>query len=256
MSRTLAIPRFHLTRGALGAFAVALALHGAWWFLLARYWHPAGSARPLPEAPRLAYLPDARETGEARAFGSPVLFALPTELGFSGGDRLSLDRAPAGLKGMGASPVLQGRPPAENTADGYLPGLEQLVNRTAPVAPVAGEPERAFSLAVGATGFALRIYWPDGTPPVRSGLPGAGVLAALLKDKPWELEALLEFDPQGGVRHVLIEKPTPERERNELVARALRAIRIEGGQASRARVVVQYDQDAVPRTAGSEAVRR
>ena len=74
----------------------------------------------------------------------------------------------------------------------------------------------------------------------------------MLQDRPWEVAALLEFDAQGSVRHVFLEKPTPMRERNEFLARTLRAIRIEnGGVETRARLVVQYDQDGVSRTLGA-----
>lgn len=256
MNATAPVSRFRITPSGVGAFALALALHGLWWFTLARTWHPNLRPESHPTSPALTYLPASSAMSEARHLGSPVLFALPSELGFSGRSGQGLDRAPDALRIAAGEPVLLAQAPSANPAPVFLRSLEQVVASAPSRALPPPEAARAFAVPAGTTGFVLRVYWPDGTPAVRGGLPGAGVLAAVLQDRPWELGAVLEFDAQGGVRHVFIEKPTSSRERNEAVSRALRAVRIDsGGRESRSRVVVQYDQDAGPRAPAGGAGR-
>lgn len=256
MSTPAPAARYRITPSGLGAFALAVALHGAWWFALARTWHPHLSPASTTAAPAMVYLPDSASMAEARSLGSPVLFALPSELGFSGRSGHGLDRAPNALRAAAGEPVLLARTTSATPPPVFLRSLEEVVTSAVPSVVLRPESARTFATPAGTTGFVLRVYWPDGAPAVRGGLPGAGVLAAVLQDRPWELGAVLEFDALGGVRHVLIEKPTLSRERNEAVARALRAIRIDGGgQESRTRVVVQYDQDAGPRAPAGGAGR-
>ncbi len=242
----------------LVAAALALLLHGAWYFLWARPWTPSGTAPRAVEAPRFTYL-TAAQSGrieEERRLGSPVLFALPSAQGFSGNPAASAP-IPAALRTASSETVALTRTLAREDGGNYLRRLDQTVGATAPAPPAtAATTHRAFTTATGSTGFVVRLYWPDGAPSVRAGLPGAGVLAPVLKDRPWELTAVLEFDALGSVQHVFIEKPTSLRERNEFVARTLRAIRIEsGGVESRVRVLVQYDQDGGSRTLTRGAVQ-
>lgn len=248
--------RFRIRPGALAALGLALLLHAAWWYTLARSWSLDITPVPVTPSPRLILLPEATAHSDARIMGSPVLFALPSPVGFSSDDRHSLDRAPAALAGARPPPLLLGRTPGLAAPPDFLRSLTQTVSLAASE-PVWNPPStRTFATPAGATGFVVRIYWPDGAPAIRGGLPGAGVLAPVLQDRPWELGAVLVFDDRGDVRNVFIEKPTPSRDRNEAVARALRAIRIDGGgRESRTRVVVQYDQDAGPRAPAGGAVR-
>ena len=237
---------------ALAAGVVALALNGAWWYFLARPWSPAVPLAPVAESPRMTYLPGLAR--EARALGSPVLFALPSAAGFSGG--LRVPPVPQALRVTGGEPVLLARSSVPASAGHYLPELGQLVTGTNRAPAWRPGADRVFTALAGSTSFAVRVYWPDGAPVVRSGLPGAGVLAPVLQDRPWELGALLEFDGQGGVQHVFIEKPTTSRERNDTLVRALRAIRIDnGGQPTRSRVVVQYEQEAGARPPAGAAAK-
>ena len=248
--------RFRIRPSALAAFALAALLHAIWWYTLARPWTLDLAPTPLTPSPRLTYLPESTARSAARLIGSPVLFALPTPVGFSGDDRRSLDRAPAALQGARREPLLLERSATRDAPPDFLRSLTQTVS-VAEEEPAWIPPStRTFATPAGATGFVVRIYWPDGAPAIRGGLPGAGVLAPVLQDRPWELGAMLVFDERGDVRHVFIEKPTPSRDRNEALARALRGIRIDGGgRESRTRVVVQYDQDAGPRAPAGGAVR-
>jgi hypothetical protein len=226
----------------LTALALSVLLHGAWWFMLGRTWAPSAADPVAPPSPRLVYVrPGHDAVAEVRRLGSPMMFSLPHPGGFSG-ERAVSPSVPSAVRGQSTSTRWMEWDATRSAGVDYQGALTQTMARVptrrtfTPVAPV-------FRPAVGATGFVLRILWPDGEPGVRTGLPGAGVLAGVLQDRPWELAALLEFDARGGVQHVFIEKPTPSRERNEAVARALRAVRIEpGADERRTRVLVQYDQ--------------
>ena len=256
MNEVAEVRRFRVTRSGLAATGLAFALHGIWWYLAASPDGPAHAPVPVLPVASLVYVPDPASMEDARALGSPVLFALPTGLGFSGEARAESRAAPSGLRGAESWPVLMDPASVPQGTDDFLPPLDQVVVRTPSSFSALPEVSRTFNLPTGSTGFVLRIYWPDGTPSLRGGLPGAGVLAPVLKDRPWELGALLEFDDQGTVRHVFLEKPTPDRDRNEVVARALRALRVDsGGQESRVRVVVQYEQDVAGRTLSAGARR-
>lgn len=238
------------------AGALALALHGAWWYVLARPWTTAAPPLRTKDAPRITLLPSSYTRSEAHLLGSPILFALPSGLGFSGQAGREVDRAPAALQAPPRQPVLLDRDATAEPAPDFLRDLEQTVAGpgagTTWVPPVTP----AFTSTSGSTGFVVRVYWPDGAPAVQGGLPGAGVLAPLLKDQPWELGAMVIFDAQGGVRHVFVEKTTTSREYTEFAARALRDLRIApDGQETRFRVVVQYEQDAGSRVPAGGAVR-
>lgn len=245
-----------ISRSIWAAGALALALHGAWWYFLARSWTVAAPPLLPADAPRMTLLPSSYARSDVHLLGSPVLFALPSGFGFSGQVGREVDRAPAVLQPPPRHPVLLERDSAGAPAPDFLRSLGQTVTGPGSGRTWVSPVHPAFASPVGATGFVVRVYWPDGPPPVLGGLPGAGVLAPVLKDQAWEIGAMLIFDAQGGVRHVFMEKTTTSRERTDFVVRALRDLRITpAGQESRSRVVVQYDQDAGPRAPAGGAVR-
>ena len=251
----MSLPRVRslLTPGTAFLALLVAGLHLAWLAYAAHSWNPPTPAPTASEPPRmilLDYLPSAPELG-ARELGSPVLFAFPSAPGFSGIARASRTHVPSVLQADGSEPVLLDGPvrdagPAAAAAAQELPHLLASAS-AAPAAPPADAP--VFSAAPGSTGFVLQVYWPDGLPAVRSGLPGAGLLAPVLKDRAWELAALLVFDATGMVQNIFLEKPTSQRERNDTVIRALRQLRIEPpGAEVRARIALVYDQGAPLRT--------
>lgn len=241
------------------ALFLALLAHGLWYYLYARKWTPLSRVIAASQEPSLLYISPAQgqPIRDERALGSPVLFALPSRQGFSDQTHSSAPFSPAPLRAARSEVVMLGRPSGIETSLNYLRPVERMA-ATVPEA-AQGRVEtaaRAIAAKPGSTGYSVRVYWPDGAPAVRSGLPGAGLLAPALKDRPWELTALLEFDAQGSVRSVFLEKPTALRENNEFLGRVLRGIRIEnGGVETRARVTLQYDQDATLRTVGAGGTR-
>lgn len=244
--------------GYLGlAAALALLAHGGWFYFYARPWTPETSPAAVVEAPRLTYLAAAQHSAiqEERLLGSPVLFALPSPQGFSGKNPAALSVTPSSMRAAGGESLLLARSDVPAPSPDFLRPLAQTVAQPGELEFSGVEP-RAEVGRPGSTGFAVRVYWPDGAPSVRSGLPGAGVLAPVLKDRPWDLVALLEFDEQGGVRHVFLEKPTADRERNEFLARTLRGLRIDpAGAQTWARLALQYEQDSASRILGAGANR-
>ncbi len=246
--------------GYLGlAVALALLTHGGWFYFYALPWTPETSASVAVAPPRLTYLSAAQRSAiqEERIVGSPVLFALPSPQGFSGKDPAALSHSPSSMRAANPEALLLDRSEVSAPGPDFLRPLEQTMDQR-PSGPrdFSGVEPRPAPARPGSTGFAVRVYWPDGAPTVRSGMPGAGLLAPVLKDRPWDLVALLEFDEQGGVRHVFLEKPTPDRERNEFLARTLRGLRIDpAGAQTWARLALQYEQDSASRILGAGANR-
>lgn len=244
------------SRSAWVAGAVALALHGVWWYFLARSWTVSTTPWLTPVSPSVSLLPSSYVHSDPHHVGSPLLFALPSQLGFSGQSNPQVGGTPAALQAPPRRAVLLNRGSTSEAGFDFLRDLTQTVAATLSLPVTVPSVARTLTLPAGTTGFVVRVYWPDGSPAVRSGLPGAGVLAPLLQDRPWELGAMLIFDAQGGVRNVFVERTTTSRERTEAVVRALRDIRIEPtGQEERTRVVVHYDQDAGPRAPAGGVAR-
>lgn len=237
------------------SFLLAVGLHAFW--LWAVHW-PAmlPSAAAAAAGPRLLYvggasaaMPDAQLQ---RDLWSPVLFALPSEVGFS-------PREGAGV--LPARPSLQGPPPSGVLlARASAPTKEPVRPLPSLIATVAATDERldfppsepVFPVAGETTGFTLHVWWPDGEPDLRGGGgTSPRELAAWLDERPWEAQALITFDPQGSASTVFLERPTQVRERNEAIARGLRKLRVApAAEARTVRVMLQYEQEILPAPRG------
>jgi hypothetical protein len=231
----------------LVAGMIATSWFGAWALLLS----PASPrpARGVALVPRVVYLPSMSDaaaptgvTAEVRMLWSPVLFSLPTPLGFSR-DALTNEmrmRPPLGPyagftnfleRAARTAPVIE-PPPRVN-----LPEMAANALR----AVVASEPlTPAFDLTAVSTSALFEIVLLDGLAgrkfaetrlPVRPWVGGA---------KPWEAVAYLELDEAGRVVHVFLESPSPSDALNARLAQVLRAWRLaEPGSASSGRVLLR-----------------
>jgi hypothetical protein len=231
--------------GWVAAGALALALHGAWWWYARNWTTPVASIGSATSA-RLQWWPPAEpDAAPAQLLWSPVLFALPSEVGFSRSG-VGPDAPPRpSLRANRERAVLLDAPagPAFPLPD-YLPSVEDTVRAHVwDWAPTAGGP--VFDLAGRTTGFVLRVSWPDGQPALRASGVGLEALAPWLDEKPWEALAYLQFSEQGTVRSVFLEKATASRDRNEALARGLRRLRVDPSERPFAcRVLLQYDRVA------------
>ncbi|MBN1267980.1 MAG: hypothetical protein JXB04_00180 [Kiritimatiellae bacterium] len=220
--------------------ALAIAWHGLWWAVLAPA--PARARGWLPRAPKVVFAPgEAHEDpeGDPRAVWSPILFSLPTPVGFS-------------------RPIMTGagsvRPPL--TAP-HNPAVYLERSATVPDAAPALRRERLED-QVGRVLDEVRFDLLDAPPFRLRGAHGAagpnvefidGLSAAdferadlpageLQSTAAWEALAYLEVDAQGRLVQVLIERPTDSTARNEALARALRRWTPAAGRGARSGKVI------------------
>jgi|GEM_PF-2401105 len=203
-------------------------LAGVWfcfWGLLLQPADPKASAAPPAKAPRVAFLPGPAARGggaphaDLRALWSPVLFSLPTPMGFSrsvvSGD--SALRPP--LQQAQSTPVLLARPALPPNAPLISVPADVLAGRAA-AEPLV--PETAvFARTAAVTGQAWQILLHD-------GLADASWQAQPLPKVPadgsagtWEAEAQLELSREGLVQHVWLEAPTASSNVNAQLVHAL-----------------------------------
>ena len=177
---------------------------------------------------------------------SPVLFSLPTPMGFSrsvvSGDAVL--RPP--LQRTQSAPVLLPRPaPADNTP--MIPAPADVFARRAADAPplVIIEPP-AFAGVLAATGRTWQVV-------LSGGLVEARWQAQPLPKAPagdggdlWEAGAQIEFNRAGVVQHVWLETPTASSNLNAQLVRALLEWRCAPAAAPRAGSVIVRTVGGVP----------
>lgn len=207
---------------------------------------------PIP-AVRMTWLADgpANDGGawrsDVRAIASPILFALPTPLGFSR-DALR----PSGLK-----------PPPPSVATGFTPiyatPATTIVARLA--APPLGETVAGFrSLPVpedrtqiggvrGATGSVLVVVAKLGRETAVTRAIPVEANSIFADAQSWEAVARVDLDNSGWADRVLLEKPGTVTNRNASLVQLLRTMNFGTNGARSCRVAVHYEA-AVARTVG------
>jgi hypothetical protein len=236
---------------------IATAWFGAWAVLL----NPASPRAPraAPPVPRVVYLPAESETltptgatAEARMLWSPVLFSLPTSLGFSR-DALTNEvrmRPPLGQYGgftnflertTHDAPVLEPLPSAD---------LRQAAAGTPEVVAMPDSESPAFDLVSASTSALFQVMLLDGLAGRRFAEARLPVHPWVNGAKPWEAVAYLELDGGGRVVHAFIENPSPSETLNARLAQVLRGWRLaEPGSADSGRVVFR-NKGRTPESAG------
>jgi len=203
---------------------LAVVWFGFWGLLLQPADRKASAARPA-KTPRVAFLPGPAARGggvphaDLRALWSPVLFSLPTPMGFSrsvvSGDaalRLPLQQALS-------TPVLLARPAPPPHAL-LIPSPADVLSGRAAAGPLVPETP-VFARAAAVTGQAWQIL-------LRGGLADAVWQAQPLPTAPadgsagvWEAGAQLEVSREGVVQHVWLEAPTASSNLNNQLVHAL-----------------------------------
>lgn len=229
--------RVHRFAGALSALLVLLGA-AAWWFGsdLAASNEPTRTVA----AARMMWLRDSDGTAawrvDARTLSSPVLFALPTPLGFSrgalsaGGSRKSATYVPT-------NGVLQATPPASMVAE---------IPRTTPrdaAAAARALPLPAGEVEAGASPTPSSIVVVgqfSGALPLARVVPW-GTNTAFADSQTWESVARVNLDEQGWPVRVLLEKSSQVTNRNQQIVRMLRTMNFGATGAREGRVTVRYE---------------
>lgn len=226
--------------------------------LLAAVWHlilfgfsarPATRGTAWPVVPAVTYLPlpvDNTVTGfqrDVRAVWSPILFSLPSAVGFSHAALTNRIGFQPPLEIPPAAPFYLHRAASEfepialsagGIATGAMTGLPRSV-------PAGGLELPALAMPVTSTGATLQVEL--------SGSFGGGkfvdmrvpVDVSVMKEKPWEVSAFVKMNDEGRVVHAFLETPSPLREVNALLVRTLLAWRLQKPGAVRdGRVVFRY----------------
>ena len=167
----------------------------------------------------------ANTESDIRTIRSPVMFSLPSVMGFT----QELVNNDVRTKLSFLQPVKTEHFLRDETVPHYsgkrLVPLELMVysrekGPALPTVVVAGEPPR---MAV------TRVVL---SPELKSRLVGGIVLPPELNGAvatPWEVHASISVSEQGAVRHILLEQPLESPERNQQILRLLYSLRFKGG---------------------------
>lgn len=219
-----------LDRGVLAAILIGVLLHGLFFYMVRPAPVPLSLTRLTPPSTYFSVSSQADGTAvasEVRTIWSPVVFSLPSGMGFSRElhqqdvrTRLSftqeveteqfLQVEPAGYRGDG----LMIPRDLMVTSGAHVPGLPEI----APADP-ARKPT------------APRVYV---APELKSRLEGGIVLPPVLNQDfsaPWEVRASVSVSEQGLVRHVFLEKPLDEPTLNQQVLQLLYGLRFKSGES-------------------------
>lgn len=178
----------------------------------------------MAEAPSLSFLNvSSADAGDVLVVRSPVLFALPTRVGFS-----------APLQGLSVQspvpdPIVQPatfiRPLADAAVNPFGQTQRRLADLMAGARPLS-TPAPDYGpvvLNLQAPVPAYRFFWQDQP---SEPVPGMELASASRSTNgvPWQAEFLLCFTPDGSVQSLMIEKPGPDVEVNLVLARFAREI--------------------------------
>lgn len=174
---------------------------------------------------------------DVRGIYSPILFALPTPVGYSrlGPEKPSVEpslRLPA-LPSLFA--------PRGNLVAGpklFSTKIRMELSNVIARSVLRIELPEEFIWPPGEGESALALNWQDGAPEWLVDPMTFFDRNRLLMDRPWEARAILYVNPSGEIDHVFMVLPAPDRERNDALANALRALRAKPGQQSLFRVQI------------------
>lgn len=190
-----------------------------------------GNSIDHPVPPRTQYWTStsgsaANTENNVRTVRSPVVFSLPSAMGFSQ-ELLNKDVQTklSFLQTVETEHFLETETDSPYAGERLAPLELRISGREKapplPVIAVAGEPPR-----MAATRVVL-------APELKTRLVGGIVLPPELNvsvETPWEVHALISVSEQGAVRHILLEQPVESVERNQQVLRLLYSLRFKAGE--------------------------
>ena len=215
------------------AVLLAIGWHGFWgWFFSPADAIPGAAPARTPQVSYMPVHADGRD-GEAlsadiRALWSPVLFSIPTPMGFS---RSVLTneagvRPPLGQPMMFSNFLERGASSISASPLVTLPPLTDMVAQAVNSLTPAGAGPSPIDVGP-ATAEEVRIEFLQGlarTPPANLKLPRHPWING---DKAWEMVLYIEFDEEGIVRQVFAESPTESDTLNAAIVQAAWKLRLE-----------------------------
>ena len=228
------------------AVLLAVGWHGLWGWLFSPA-RAVSTIAPL-RVPQVSYMPvnaDGRD-GEAlnadiRALWSPVLFSIPTPMGFS---RSVLTnevgvRPPLGQSMAFSNFLERSALPVQASPLVTIPALNDIVAETIKsLALNETDPSRV--TPVPATGGEVQVEFLQGLAerkPANLNLPRHPWIKG---DKAWEIVLYIEFGEDGLVRQVFVESPTESESLNAALAQGAWKLRLENpGVPVSGRIVVR-----------------
>jgi hypothetical protein len=205
------------------------------------------SGAPVPPTTYyLAHSGDTARSGQSRTVWSPVLFSLPSELGFS--HDLLEERPHTGLTF---------KQPNDKESFLHVDGAstdDTLEINTDELLVTSGglgaprPPVSAVSVADDRRPAPRRVYM---APELKERLMGGIVLPPELNrrgagDAAWEVRADLRVSEQGTIHHVLFEQPLSEESLNLAVLRLLYGLRFKAGEGPVDGRIEIYSPEATP----------
>lgn len=220
------------SRCIMMALGIAALSHGLM-FAFARPLYRTSSAVAVPVPPRTRYTIETEAMDDATASGrllnSPVLFSLPSEVGFSSGLAANdvQTRKTFIQPQLRSEQFLQIASPSRGKEQA-LQADELMISAAArrPIIPEQG------TGVVRTFPTSRRVMLE---PALRARLMGGIVLPSELNrevEQPWQVTASLSISDQGAVDHVFIEKPLVPSRLNEQVLRLLYGLRFRPGRTA------------------------
>lgn len=217
----------------LAALGGVVGAHLLWLGLALRPLPPIQNARSARiDPPRIAFLGDpvtdpgaSHARADVRLLQSPVLFSLPTSVGFSA-PLLAAEGTTEPPVRLPADPPRL-RPPAEPfTAPAFGASARTLIDlvdvpRSLPVPmPVATD---LATTAAWTSPDAFTVYWPDRPDQPRESIPADGAEAWAGRN-PWDMVLYICFDADGLISQVMVEKASPYQDVTAAVLRIARGM--------------------------------
>ena len=197
---------------ALGWFlsiAMALVWCAFWGFWLRSGEEPSrggGSGAPV-----VSFLPESGVSNrtldaETRAILSPAIFSLPSEAGFSRGALTNSIGARPSLQTMGSVAFFLALPRASASESDFpfVPALEKSVREALTNLPDQ-VPEPYVFANLSTTGANVQVELSSGLEQQHIRTMDVPSEDVLLKDKPWDASAFVEFNEEGKVSGVFLE---------------------------------------------------
>lgn len=176
------------------------------------------------DGPSLTYMVDVPlDSGDVRIVRSPVLFALPTQVGFSA--PMLAERVQSPVPAPLVQPAAFIDPPPVDTVNDFgetQRRLEDLMAGTRALSVPAPD-HGPVVLSILPAPSAYRFFWQDQP---GETVPGMEIASASKSTNgtPWQAEFLVCFTPYGSVESLMIEKPGPDRGVNLVLSRFAREI--------------------------------
>lgn len=245
---------YSITTPLVLAILVTIAWHAFWWAWL-DVQSPLRRSPPLVRSmPQLTYLSLGNEReqggfyGDLRKVWSPVLFALPTSVGFSRLERSrDVNLAPS-IETPNNITVSFDRS-VQRALEDKLTSREQLkatVQKTLDTLPLASVEGRVFAASSRLVLPEVRVEYSREVAAAHPHDLFIPQEPALLGQDAWSAAAYIEIGEEGSVQHVLLQKPSTSPERDAWLVRALYQWRFEAQEAKK-KGTVRFNYPGIPR---------